>query len=103
MNFEKILFKSTIRNLKLYLYYLISSCAAVFIFIITSAIINHPVLIESVKGDLHFDISYMKFQVILISIFFIMYSLNTFIKMRKKEFGVLMALGVDYKDFYKFL
>lgn len=102
MNFEKILFKSTIRNLKLYLYYLISSCAAVFIFIITSAIINHPVLIENVKGDLRFNISYIKFEVILISIFFIMYSLNTFINMRKREFGVLMALGVDYKDFYKF-
>ena len=101
MNFEEILIKSTLRNLRTYINYILSSASAIFIFFITSSLINHPVINQHNGEDIKLAILYTKLGVFIISIFFIIYSIDLFVKMQKKNFGIFLALGVDKVKFYK--
>lgn len=101
MKFEDILVKSTLRNLRIYLNYILSSSGAIFIFFITSALINHPVINQYNRDNIKLKIMYAKFVVFIISLFFIIYSIDVFVKMRKKNFGIFLSLGVDKLKFYK--
>ena len=103
MTFEGILFKSALRRLKTYKYYLINSSLSVFIYFTFSNLINHPQMTRTPYNKFIDIIGIFRMLVLLITIFFIFNSVSLFTSLRNKEFGIFKALGVKDKEISKIL
>ncbi len=103
MKFEEILLKNTFRNLKKYIYYLVTSTSSVFAYFIFSVILNHPKIYEKQYRIVKDEILSFREALFIISIFFVLYSLKNFMLLRKKEFGIFKTIGMDKRAFYKII
>ncbi len=106
MTFRQFSFNNVARNKRVYIGHFLSSTFAVIIFFTFGLIAYHPALggnITEVSTTMNtlgkggFQVS--QYIIYIFSIFFILYSVSSFLKKRKKEFGILMILGLSPRQF----
>ncbi|RCW62589.1 ABC transporter permease [Saliterribacillus persicus] len=96
MTFKQFAFNNVRRNARQYMSYFLSCTFSVAVFFIYAVILFHPEIEgnefrESVqRGIMAAEIIIFSF-----SFLFVMYSTGAFIKSRKKEYGLLMTLGIS--------
>ncbi|EOO24636.1 hypothetical protein IIU_06667 [Bacillus cereus VD133] len=101
MNFHQLAWNNVIRNTRVYLGHFLSSVFSVIIFFTFELLAFHPQLIRELAstsvyvshiGTESFKVA--QYLIIFFSFFFILYSVSTFLKTRKREFGILMLHGM---------
>lgn len=101
MNFRQFAFNNVFRNFKTYLAYFLSCTFSIMIFFSFAVCIFHPAIMDSgiqVGSTIFMGLSTAEVIIFLFSFMFVLYSLNTFLKVRGKDFGTLMILGISRKQ-----
>ena len=99
MTFWQFAFKNVTRNSRAYFAYFLSSAFSIAIFFSFAVYLFHPRLktfstVEGITGLMIFS----EVVIVCFSFFFLFYSIGTFLKVRKKQFGVLTVLGISRKQ-----
>lgn len=105
MTFREITYKIFKANLRRYLLYFLSSSFAMIMFFMYSSIYTNEKLMHSpqMTSGISSMLGVPTVGIIIFSIFFIVYAYNSFLKYRKKEFGLFMVLGMTDKDIRKII
>ncbi|MNI16816.1 ABC transporter permease protein YxdM [compost metagenome] len=110
MNFRQFAFNNVIRNKRTYIAHFLSSAFAVMIFFIYALLLFHPDLqgeLASTSGTMSMlasmGMEICQYIVFIFSFFFLLYSVSSFLKLRKREFGILMLLGMSKRQLHKLL
>ncbi|MGK8828674.1 ABC transporter permease [Bacillus paranthracis] len=110
MTFRQFAFNNIFRNKRTYAAHFLSSAFSIMIFFTYALLLFHPDLQGELKstsatisayGTMGFTIS--QGLIFVFSFFFILYSVSSFSKTRKKEFGILMMQGMSMRQFKKLL
>ncbi|MCM3222925.1 ABC transporter permease [Bacillus cereus] len=110
MTFQQFAFNNILRNKRIYLGHFFSSTFAVMVFFIYGLLIYHPNLqgeltnvsiTMNTLGNIGLQVS--QYLTWFFSFLFILYSVSTFLKTRKKEFGILMIQGMSYRQLNKLI
>ncbi|HDR7794022.1 TPA: ABC transporter permease [Bacillus luti] len=107
MTFWQFAFKNVSRNSRAYFAYFLSSAFSIMVFFSFTVYAYHPRL--QLMNDLHeqgplMDLAGMaQFIIVLFSFFFLLYSIGTFLNVRKQQFGVLTVLGISTKQLKRLL
>lgn len=108
MTFRQFAFNNIMRNKRTYLAHFLSSAFSVMIFFTYALLLFHP----NLQGELASTSKTMsqlatmgmrvsQYLIFIFSFFFLLYSVSAFLKIRKKEFGILMTLGMSPKQLNK--
>ncbi|MCW3791814.1 ABC transporter permease [Paenibacillus sp. LS1] len=110
MNFRQFAINNVVRNKRIYLAHFLSSTFSVMIFFTYALLLFHPDLKEGLKGSsgtvtLLANQGFMIAEVIIFifSFLFLLYSVGSFLKTRKKEFGIFLILGMTRKQMNRLL
>ncbi|MGM1050649.1 MAG: ABC transporter permease [Bacillota bacterium] len=110
MNFRQFAVNNVLRSKRTYVAHFLSSAFSVMIFFTYGLLAFHPNLKDgidsssetmSMLGTTSMQVS--QYIVFIFSFFFLLYSVGAFIKMRKKEFGILLILGMSRKQLNRML
>lgn len=110
MTFRQFAFNNIFRNKRTYAAHFLSSAFSIMIFFTYALLLFHPDLQGELKstsatisayGTMGFSIS--QGLIFVFSFFFILYSVSSFLKTRKKEFGILMMQGMSMRQLKKLL
>lgn len=107
MTFWQFAFKNVSRNSKAYFAYFVSSAFSIMVFFSFTVYAYHPRL--QIMNQLHEQDPLMnlagmaQFVIVLFSFFFLLYSIGTFLNVRKQQFGVLTVLGISQKQLKRLL
>ncbi|HDX9637444.1 ABC transporter permease [Bacillus cereus group sp. MYBK108-2] len=110
MTFRQFAFNNIFRNKRTYTAHFLSSAFSIMIFFTYALLLFHPDLQGELKstsatisafGTLGFSVS--QGLIFVFSFFFILYSVSSFLKTRKKEFGILMMQGMSMRQLKKLL
>ncbi|MES5929141.1 ABC transporter permease [Bacillus cereus group sp. MG9] len=104
MTFWQFAFKNVTRNSRAYFAYFLSSSFSIAVFFSFAVYLFHPKLqnssmISEVSGLMIFS----EVVIVLFSFFFLLYSIGSFLKVRKKQFGVLTVLGISRKQLHRLI
>ncbi|WP_068775948.1 FtsX-like permease family protein [Paenibacillus sp. FJAT-26967] len=108
MTFRQFAFNNILRNKRTYIAHFLSSAFSVMIFFTYALLLFHPKLqgelastsdTMSSLGTMGMKIS--QILIFIFSFFFLLYSVSAFLKNRKKEFGLLMVLGMSRRQLKK--
>lgn len=95
MTFRRFAFNNVMRSKRTYAAYFLSSAFAVMVFFVYAVFAFHPGIAE---GDIGSSVTqgllFSEGLIYAFSFFFVLYSMSAFLKTRKKEFGLLMMLGM---------
>jgi putative ABC transport system permease protein len=95
MTFRQFAFRNVIRNKRTYAAYFLSSAFSVLIFFVYALFIFHPDIKEGVTASTAIQLmSAAEVIMYVFSFLFVLYSVSTFLKSRKREFGILMMHGM---------
>lgn len=95
MTFRQFAFRNVVRNKRTYAAYFLSSAFSVLIFFVYALFIFHPDIKEGVTASAAIELmSAAEVIMYLFSFLFVLYSVSTFLKSRKREFGILMMHGM---------
>ncbi|KXO06058.1 ABC transporter permease [Bacillus thuringiensis] len=102
MTFWQFAFKNVTRNSRAYFAYFVSSSFSIAVFFSFAVYLFHPKLrnfsmISEISGLMIFS----EVVIVFFSFFFLLYSIGTFLKVRKKQFGVLTVLGISRKQLHR--
>lgn len=102
MKFWQFAFKNVTRNSRAYFAYFLSSSFSIAVFFSFAVYLFHPKLqnssmISEVSGLMIFS----EVVIVLFSFFFLLYSIGSFLKVRKKQFGILTILGISKKQLHR--
>ncbi|MGH0426503.1 FtsX-like permease family protein [Bacillus pretiosus] len=102
MTFWQFAFKNVTRNSRAYFAYFLSSSFSIAVFFSFAVYLFHPKLqnptmISEISGLMIFS----EVVIVLFSFFFLLYSIGSFLKVRKKQFGVLTVLGISRKQLHR--
>ncbi|EJS07750.1 FtsX-like permease family protein [Bacillus mycoides] len=101
MTFQRFAFNNIIRSKRTYAAHFLSSSFSVMVFFTYSLLLFHPDLqgelastskTMSLLGTMGMQIS--QYLIFVFSFFFLLYSVSSFFKTRKKEFGILIMHGM---------
>ncbi|SDX60126.1 putative ABC transport system permease protein [Marininema mesophilum] len=99
MNFRQFAFNNVRRNARAYSAYFLSSTFAVMIFFTYAIFIFHPDLAKTDLGaTTKQGMVAAEYVIFVFSFLFVLYSIGAFLKVRKKEFGMLTILGSEGKQ-----
>ncbi|MGE6598870.1 ABC transporter permease [Bacillus cereus] len=110
MTFRQFAFNNIFRNKRTYAAHFLSCAFSIMIFFTYALLLFHPDLQGELKstsatisafGTLGFTVS--QGLIFVFSFFFILYSVSSFLKTRKKEFGILMMQGMSMRQLKKLL
>lgn len=110
MNFRQFAVNNVIRSKRTYIAHFMSSAFSVMIFFIYALLSYHPSLSEgivsssgtlSMLGTMGMTVS--QYIVFIFSFFFLLYSVGAFIKVRQKEFGILLIHGMSRRQLNRML
>lgn len=110
MTFRQFAFNNIIRSKRTYAAHFLSSTFSVMIFFTYSLLLFHPNLqgelastsaTMSRLGTMGMKIS--QYLIFIFSFFFLLYSVSSFLKTRKKEFGILMIHGMSPSQLNKLI
>ncbi|PFD44320.1 ABC transporter permease [Bacillus cereus] len=102
MTFWQFAFKNVTRNSRAYFAYFLSSSFSIAVFFSFAVYLFHPKLqtfsmISEISGLMIFS----EVVIVLFSFFFLLYSIGSFLKVRKKQFGILTVLGISNKQLHR--
>ncbi|MGF9695860.1 ABC transporter permease [Paenibacillus sp. MABNR03] len=110
MNFRQFAINNVVRNKRIYLAHFLSSTFSVMIFFTYALLLFHPDLKEGLKGSsgtvtLLANQGFMIAEMIIFifSFLFLLYSVGSFLKTRKKEFGIFLIIGMTRKQMNRLL
>lgn len=96
MTFRQFACNNVLRNKRLYAAYFLSSMFTVMIFFTFAIFAYHPAMSGSdVNQNAQTALSTSKWLIYAFSFFFVLYSMGSFLKTRKREFGLLMLQGMS--------
>ncbi len=99
MTFWQFAFKNVTRNARAYFAYFVSSAFSIAIFFSFAVYLFHPKLhMTDVNYGLSILMTISEVVIVFFSFFFLLYSIGTFLKVRKKQFGILTVLGISQKQ-----
>ncbi|OAS17964.1 FtsX-like permease family protein [Paenibacillus oryzisoli] len=99
MTLRQFAFRNVSRNKRTYAAFFLSSTFSVMIFFIYAVFIFHPAIKNSgFNWSALQEMTVAEYIVYVFSIFFVFYSVSAFLKSRKREFGVLIMLGMTYNQ-----
>ncbi len=99
MTFWQFAFKNVSRNARAYFAYFVSSAFSIAIFFSFAVYLFHPKLhTTDVNYALNILMTISEVVIVFFSFFFLLYSIGTFLKVRKKQFGILTVLGISQKQ-----
>ncbi|MFB5582369.1 ABC transporter permease [Bacillus albus] len=107
MTFWQFAFKNVSRNSKAYFAYFVSSAFSIMVFFSFTVYAYHPRL-QSVQSFQERDplmnlASTAQFVIVMFSFFFLLYSIGTFLNVRKQQFGILTILGISQRQLKRLL
>ncbi|MGG0721546.1 FtsX-like permease family protein [Bacillus mycoides] len=102
MTFWQFAFKNVTCNSRAYFAYFLSSSFSIAVFFSFAVYLFHPKLqnfsmISEISGLMIFS----EVVIVLFSFFFLLYSIGSFLKVRKKQFGILTVLGISKKQLHR--
>ena len=107
MTFWQFAFKNVSRNTKAYFAYFVSSAFSIMVFFSFTVYAYHPrlqIMNKLQEQDPLMNLAGMaQFVIVLFSFFFLLYSIGTFLNVRKQQFGVLTVLGISHKQLKRLL
>ncbi len=99
MTFSQFAFKNVLRNKRLYAAYFLSSMFTVMTFFTFAIFAFHPELSADAMGSkVNRGMAVAGGIIYVFSFFFVLYSMSTFLRSRKKEFGLLMIQGMSSRQ-----
>ncbi|MGZ7150157.1 ABC transporter permease [Bacillus sp. BC08] len=107
MTFWQFAFKNVSRNSKAYFAYFVSSAFSIMVFFSFTVYAYHPRL-QDVQSFQERDplmnlASTAQLVIVMFSFFFLLYSIGTFLNVRKQQFGILTILGISQRQLKKLL
>lgn len=107
MTFWQFAFKNVSRNSKAYFAYFVSSAFSIMVFFSFTVYAYHPrlqIINKLQEQDPLMNLAGMaQFVIVLFSFFFLLYSIGTFLNVRKQQFGILTVLGISQKQLKRLL
>lgn len=104
MTFWQFAFKNVTRNSRAYFAYFVSSSFSIAVFFSFAVYLFHPKLQDfSMSSEISGLMIFSEVVIVLFSFFFLMYSIGSFLKVRKKQFGVLTVLGISKKQLHRLI
>lgn len=102
MTFRQFVFRNVVRNKRTYAAYFLSSSFSVMIFFVCALFIFNP----EIRDEMFYPVvlqAMVAAELIMyvFSFFFVFYSVSSFLKTRKREFGVLFMHGMTQGQFNK--
>ncbi|MCD7036032.1 ABC transporter permease [Metabacillus sp. GX 13764] len=94
MTFRQLALNNVFRSFRNYAAYFFSSTFCVMVFFIYAMFAFHPSLSAGRLRNAAVGMHFAEFIIYVFTFFFILYSMSTFIKSRKKEFGLLIMHGM---------
>ncbi|MEH7012525.1 FtsX-like permease family protein [Neobacillus niacini] len=95
MTFRQFAFRNVIRNKRTYAAYFLSSAFSVMIFFVYALFIFNPDIKKGVTASVAIQLMVTAEVIMYVfSFLFVLYSVSTFLKSRKREFGILMMHGM---------
>lgn len=95
MTFRQFAFNNVFRNKRLYAAYFLSSAFAVMVFFVYAVFAFHPKLTTvAIGGHVSKGLHVAEAIIYVFSFFFVLYSMGSFLKSRKKELGLLIMHGM---------
>ncbi|MFD0695182.1 ABC transporter permease [Paenibacillus sp. GCM10027628] len=108
MNFRQFAFNNIVRNKRTYIAHFLSSAFSVMVFFTYALLLFHPNLqgeLRSTSGTMSqlgtMGMKISQYLILIFSFLFLMYSVSAFLKMRKREFGILLTLGMSPRQLNK--
>src|SRR5699024_8752820 len=99
MTFRQFVFNNVFRNKRLYIAYFLSSLFTVSVFFTFAMFAFHPGLTgPDMRSDVLQGLSAAGGIIYVFSFFFVLYSMNAFLRSRNKEFGVLLIHGMRNRE-----
>ncbi|PRT14449.1 ABC transporter permease [Bacillus toyonensis] len=99
MTFWQFAFKNVTRNSRAYFAYFLSSAFSIAVFFSFAVYLFHPRLQNLDTSNMISGLMvFSEVVIVFFSVFFLLYSTGTFLKVRKKQFGVLTVLGISRKQ-----
>ncbi|BCC08372.1 ABC transporter permease [Bacillus cereus] len=107
MTFWQFAFKNVSRNSKAYFAYFVSSAFSIMVFFSFTVYAYHPRL-QHVQNFQERDplmnlASTAQLVIVMFSFFFLLYSIGTFLNVRKQQFGILTILGISQRQLKRLL
>ncbi|PEE44221.1 ABC transporter permease [Bacillus pseudomycoides] len=96
MNFRQLALNNVKGNWRNYKAFLISSSLSILVFFMYASFIYHPDVVSgniSMKTMVTKGLESMNYIIVIFSALFILYANSTFLRARKKEFGLLTLIG----------
>ncbi|WP_341518900.1 ABC transporter permease [Bacillus paramobilis] len=107
MTFWQFAFKNVSRNSKAYFAYFVSSAFSIMVFFSFTVYAYHPRLQNTQsfqeRDPLMNLASTAQLVIVMFSFFFLLYSVGTFLNVRKQQFGILTILGISQKQLKRLL
>ncbi|OAX49191.1 FtsX-like permease family protein [Paenibacillus sp. AD87] len=110
MNFRQFAINNVVRNKRIYLAHFLSSTFSVMIFFTYALLLFHPDLKDGLKGSsgtvtMLANQGFLIAEIIIFifSFLFLLYSVGSFLKTRKKEFGIFQIIGMTRKQMNRLL
>ncbi|MEH7243647.1 FtsX-like permease family protein, partial [Bacillus sp. JJ269] len=102
MTFWQFAFKNVTRNSRAYFAYFVSSSFSIAVFFSFAVYLFHPKLQNfSMTSEISGLMIFSEVVIVFFSFFFLLYSIGTFFKVRKKQFGILTILGISRKQLHR--
>jgi len=96
MTFRQFAFNNVLRNKRTYAAYFLSSAFSVMAFFVYAVFAFHPDMSGgSVNDKVSVAMHFAESLIYAFSFFFVLYSMSAFLKTRKKEFGLMVMLGMS--------
>lgn len=110
MNFRQFAINNVVRNKRIYLAHFLSSTFSVMIFFTYALLLFHPDLKNGLRGSsetvtvlANQGFMIAEFIIFIFSFLFLLYSVGSFLKTRKKEFGIFLIIGMTRKQMNRLL
>ncbi|WP_052676086.1 ABC transporter permease [Paenibacillus sp. IHBB 10380] len=101
MTFSQFAWNNVTRNARAYVAFFLCSTFSVSIFFSYAIFMFHPKLLNNELGmSVKAGMTAAEYVIFLFSFFFVLYSVSSFLKARKKEFGILTILGAEQTHMY---
>ena len=98
MTLLQFAFNNVKRNTRVYLAYFLSSVFTIMVFFAFAVNLFHPVIASKRGGAVELIIGQTEMAILVFSFLFVLISVSAFLKVRSKEFGILMILGMTKKQ-----
>lgn len=99
MTFRELAWLSVRRNFQAYLGYFLSGTFAVLVFFLFALVYFHPrIAAEFSSGPVRSILMTGEAVIIVFSVLFVLFSVTAFLRVRSREFGILMVLGMSRRQ-----